>query len=241
MSSSPTALEEFLAYAAEERRILGVVLTGSRGRGALVHEQSDWDVRVLVGDEEREFASSLDTPHGSPIEVTAMSVSDFASGPDWDRYSYARTRVLLDKLGGEVQRLVDRRGRLAEDEVSERVRAALDAYLNSLHRSLKSARLGLDLESRLDACESVGWLLETVFALEARVRPFNKYLRWELETHPLADWSAESLLTTIEAVLGGDAGAQQRLFGQVEERVRRKGFGDVVDAWAPDVRAFRGE
>ncbi len=51
-------------------RVVGMVLTGSRGRGAFVHPASDWDVRLVVRDEdmsecERRFA----TPHGALIEV----------------------------------------------------------------------------------------------------------------------------------------------------------------------------
>ena len=48
----------------------------------------------------------------------------------------------------------------------------LDGYVNYAFRSLKNDRDGRHLERRLDAAESVPWLLDTVFALEGRVRPY---------------------------------------------------------------------
>jgi hypothetical protein len=42
--------------------------------------------------------------------------------------------------------------------------------------------------------ESVYWFLVTLFALHGRVRPYNKYLAWELDTYPLGDpWNARTL------------------------------------------------
>ena len=233
-------LDEFLAFAEQEPRIVGVVLTGSRGRGALTHARSDWDLRVLVVDGEEAFAHSLDTAHGNELEIAAATVSAFRGSPEWDRYSYAHVKVPIDKLGGEVRRLVDERGHLTAVEARACARASLDAYLNSLHRSLATSRFGLELESRLDACESASSLLAAIFAFEGRVRPFNKYLAWELENHPLADWDGPELLVALEGVLTGDASAQQALFREVERRSRTRGFGDVVDGWGADVRGFRG-
>lgn len=232
---------EFLAFAREEPRIVGVVLTGSRGRGALTHPESDWDLRVLVVDGEEAFAESLNTPHGSELEIAAATVTAFRRSPEWDRYSYAHVEVPIDKLGGDVRRLVDAQGQLSPGEARERARTSLDAYLNSLYRSLGNSRLGLDLESRLDACEAVSFLLGAVFAVEGRVRPFNKYLAWELENYPLAEWSGPELLAAVERAFDGDVRDQQALFREVERRARSLGFGDVLDGWGADVRAFRGE
>ena len=40
--------------------------------------------------------------------------------------------------------------------------------------------------------EAIPYALRTIFALETRVRPYNKYLEWELHHHPLEDWDADS-------------------------------------------------
>ena len=39
---------------------------------------------------------------------------------------------------------------------------------------------------------------------EDRVRPYNKYLAWELRHHPLAGWTADELLPLLDRVLSGD-------------------------------------
>lgn len=234
-------IDDFLALAREDPRIVGVVLTGSRARDVMRRADSDWDLRVFVADGEERLAADLQTPHGSTLEIAATTVSGFRDVPHWDRYAYTHARVLIDKLGGAVGELVDSKGRLSAAEADRHSRAALDSYMNSLHRSLKSSRLGLGLQSRLDACESVTWLLEAVFAFEQRVRPFHKYLAWELETHPLAEWEGLQLRASVEGALEGDPSTQQAIFRQVEARARRLGYGDVVDGWAHDLADFRGE
>jgi len=75
------------------------------------------------------------------------------------------------------------------------------------------------------------------------VRPFNKFLRWELERFPLGSlmWSAEALLPRLEQVLDGNLGEQQRLFRDVEALAGARGHGDVIESWQPDVGSLRGE
>jgi hypothetical protein len=84
--------------------------------------------------------------------------------------------------------------------------------------------------------------LVTLFALHERVRPYNKYLRWELEEHPLPgdEWSAARLLPILEAVVAGDLDAQRVLFRALESLARGRGHGEVVDAWGGDVAWLRG-
>jgi len=231
--------DEWLEFARADDRIVGVLVTGSRGRGALVHEASDWDLWVIVRDGDEAFADSLDTPHGSAVEVSATTLSGFRAAPEWDRYSYAHVAVPIDKLGGKVTRLAGERGRLGDDEASDRAREALAAYTNSLYRSLRDTELGLDLAARLDAADSVSALLTAIFAFERRVRPFNKYLRWELETHPL-EWDAAELLGLVGGALSGSAAAQRALFRAVEPRIRARGFGAIVDDWDPHLDFLRG-
>ena len=75
----------------------------------------------------------------------------------------------------------------------------LDGWVNFAYRALKNDRDGRPLEARLDAAESVPWLLDVVFAIAGRVRPYNKYLPWELRTHPLDGWPADDLLALVRA------------------------------------------
>jgi hypothetical protein len=114
------------------------------------------------------------------------------------------------------------------------VREALDDYINQTYRSLRYG-------TRLDAMEAVPPALRTIFALENRVRPYNKYLEWELRHHPVEGWTADELLPLLDRVLVGEPAAQHELCRRIEEPARREGFGDVVDGWEPDVAWLRGQ
>ena len=114
------------------------------------------------------------------------------------------------------------------------IREALDGYVNQTHRSL---RRGM----RLDAVEAIPYALRTIFALENRVRPYNKYLEWELRHRPLADWAADELLPLLDRVLAGEPDPQRDLFNRIEPLARRDNDGDVIDGWEPDVDWLRGE
>jgi len=88
--------------------------------------------------------------------------------------------------------------------------------------------------------EAIPHALRTIFALADRVRPYNKYLEWELRHHPLEGWTADELLPLLDRVLTGEPDAQHELFNRVEPPARRAGFGDVIDSWEPDVDWLRG-
>jgi len=120
--------------------------------------------------------------------------------------------------------------------------------VNFAYRALKSDRDGRRLEARLDAVESVPWLLDVVFTLAGRVRPYNKYLPWELREHPLdvPEWSAEVFLPEIERMLAGDPAALRRTFAVVDRQVRAWDAahgttvcGDLLDDWGPELAVFR--
>ncbi|MGC5010726.1 hypothetical protein ACLQ2R_08185 [Streptosporangium sp. DT93] len=116
----------------------------------------------------------------------------------------------------------------------------LDAYANSLYRSVKNDRDGHPLAALLDAADSVRFLLELLFALDRRSRPYNRYLEWELARHPLPGWDAAVLLDAVRRVSGtGDVPLQRSLFARVEATARRAGHGAVLDAWGEDLDLMR--
>jgi hypothetical protein len=214
--------EEVVARARTDERVVGLFLGGSRGKGAQVRADSDYDVRI-VGD-----APELVTPRGLHVEVAVMPLERFRSYPEWDRYTLAHTQPVLDKTG-EIQQVIDEKGGLSEAESGRISPLALDAYMNSLYRGLKRPD---GIGGRLHEAEAAAHVLTLLFALECRIRPFHDYLEWELEKYPLAGW--DDLL----ALLDGD---QHALFRRVEAHVRAHGLGDVVDSWEPDVAFMRGE
>jgi hypothetical protein len=117
----------------------------------------------------------------------------------------------------------------------------LDAYVNSYYRSAKNARLGLELASLLDGQESIPWFLEFLFAVHGRVRPYNKWLAWELQHHPLPPARNRLLLGRLERIARtGELAEQQALFREAERLARAHGLGATIDAWEPDVDLLRG-
>ena len=122
--------------------------------------------------------------------------------------------------------------------------AALDDYVNSYYRAARNHQNDLPFEARLDAVESVGHFLTALFALHRRVRPFNKFLGWELRREPLGDetWSVDVLFPRLQRIIGpGDLAEQQALFRDVEVQARAEGHGGVIDGWEPDVAWLRGD
>jgi hypothetical protein len=234
---SGLSFEELLEIARSREMILGLYVFGSRGREYMVDERSDWDVCVVLADREAcdEFAREFPFAHGSRVEIVSVTLDELRESPsEHGRYAAAHAQVVLDKTGGDLTRVVAEQESLPSGSRDAVVRDALDGYINQTYRSLRYG-------TRLDAVEAIPYALRTIFALENRVRPYNKYLAWELRHHPLEDWDADELLPLLDRVLTGEPEAQRELFLRIEQLARREGFGDVVDGWEPDVDWLRGE
>jgi Nucleotidyltransferase domain len=245
--SADEAYADLRALARRDPNVVGLFLGGSRGKG-IATEHSDYDVYVIVRRNVGEYRRKFPLRHGEDPEIIVLSLAEFrrhaaiGSESEWNRYNFAHVTVEFDKTGGEIQGLVDEKGSLPREAARSIAAEALDGYINQYYRSAKNHRDGNELAARFDAAESVPYYLTTLFALHERVRPFNKYLRWELEQHPLPgdDWSAERLLPMLEAVLAGDLAAQRVLFLSLERLARERGHDHVVDAWGDDVAWLRG-
>jgi len=229
--------------------VLGLVLSGSAGRG-LATERSDLDVVVVLTDDAAADRSTDKSPEVDEI-VDAWSelrtVAPFGSEAWWYRWSYAWAPVLLDRTGGELAAAVRRQATLPPEEADAVLidHDRLDGWLNFAYRALKNDRDGRALETRLDAAESVPWLLDVVFAMAGRVRPYNTYLAWELREHPLDDWPADELLDLVRRTLDGDPTAVRETFARVRPACAahdaRRGHTratDMVEGWGTELTVF---
>jgi hypothetical protein len=240
------AYAELRALARRDPNVIGLFLGGSRGKG-IPTEHSDYDVYLIVARKVGEYRRKFPLRHGDDPEVIVFSLAEFrrhaavGSELEWNRYTFAHVRAEIDKTG-EIQELLDEKGTLPKQAARQIAAEALDAYINQYYRAVKNLRDGDEPAARLDAAESVPYFLVTLFALHERVRPYNKYLRWELEQHPLpgTQWSAARLLPLLDAVASGDLTAQRRLFRDVEELARERKLGKVVDGWVADLTLLRG-
>ncbi len=220
-------LDALLEEARQDENVIGVVVHGSRGRGLHVHEGSDWDVVVVV----HQRAGRYDSERGGQLE--ALEVTSLTELPDWMLPAVTWTTPALDKTGVVTVQLT-------EVTTVDPATAAepLDGYVNSYYRSAKNARAGLELSALLDAQESIPWYLQFVFAVHGRVRPYNKWLEWELREHPLP---VEVDLSRLErSARTGDLDEQRSLFRETESLAREHGQGATIDGWEPDVAFLRG-
>lgn len=227
--------------------LLGLVLSGSAGRD-LVTEHSDLDVYVVLAD-----GTDRTTEHAPDVDEIPMTISELRDLPTFGtegwfgRWSFAWAPVLLDRTGGEVARLAARQACVDEVEQLAILLAhdRLDGYVNFAYRALKNHRDGRPLETRLDAAESVPWLLDTVFTVAGRVRPYMKYLPWELRTHPLPGWPADETLALLTGALDGDPHAIRATFARVratcaayDEARGTRALGEKIDSWGDELELF---
>lgn len=230
--------------------LLGLVLSGSAGRG-LATSRSDVDLYVVLRDE---AIGRRDTVHSPaideiPVAMTELlDIATFGSEGWWFRWSFAWTPVLLDRTSGRIEELLQRQATVTPDEAEAILidHDRLDGWLNYAYRALKNDRDGRHLEARLDAAESMPWLLDVVFSLAGRVRRYHKYLPWELREHPLPDWEAADLLRLLTATLDGDPDAVRATFHQIEplchafdDQRASRALTTIIEAWGDELNLLR--
>jgi hypothetical protein len=244
MAAAPDAPAQVLSIARSDSNVVGFYVGGSRAKGAET-ALSDHDCCLIVNDAVAvEYKARYTDWQGLDLWVCGLTEFErhaaIGSATEWDRYNFAHLTVAVDKLGGEIQRLVDEKGCLPEGAARQWL-GALDGYINAAFRSLKNHRDGRGLAARLDAAESIPPLLTFVFALHRRLRPYNKYLRWELETWPLAElpWSASEFLSLLERVVAGDVAAQREVFAGVRPMAMAAGLQASLTVWGDSLAIFQ--
>lgn len=219
--------------------IIGFFLGGSRGKG-FENEQSDYDPRMIV---KKEVAKTYHEKYESmvleEIDLVVMSLSEFRDYALWGtpeagyRYDFTHVKALVDKTG-EVQKLIDDKGSIPDDNRNDFIAQTLDAYINGVYRSVKCFRNQNETGARLEASTSIPYLLDLVFALHNRPKPFYGYLERELKAYPLEKlpWSGEEFLEKLLTILSNaDPETQQEILKTVEKLFRKEGFGRVFDNW----------
>ena len=74
------------------------------------------------------------------------------------------------------------------------------------------------------------------------MRPFNKWLRIELEDEPLEGPGGDGLLDRVEAIVADPGAATVRAaVRELIRSARAAGHGAVVDSWAPDLGWLIGD
>jgi hypothetical protein len=238
--------EALLQRANDDPAIVAFWLGGSRGMGRPT-EHSDFDCAIIVAGEAIEafrvefgIEGFAKTDWRPGVDLMLMSLSELermdvsAANRVGCSYTFAHLRALVDKTG-EAQRLIDLKGRAPPDAIPEFIHTSLDHALNQAYRGLKCLRDGDPAASRLEAAGGVNPFVDAVFALHSgRLRPFYKYLRWELETFPLDQlpFDGHVLIDRLAAVLAPDgAVALSGLLAATHDTFRASGHGGAYDGW----------
>jgi len=218
--------------------ILGLVVTGSRGKG-FENQWSDYDFAIFVKDEAlekyQERYKNL-PPDGRLYIFTLNSFKARAAwrGPlHWERYTWAHLSVENDRTAGEIQNLLDEKSHVPVEHVDDHIRQSLRWYFNQVYHSLKNLRAGNMIGYHFEAAEGIRPFLEAVFCLhDRRLAPYYKYLAWELETYPLykLNLSGDDLVHCLTKILeSGDWRTQQKLLHEAKRVFTLEGFGEFFE------------
>lgn len=220
--------------------VIGLFLTGSRGKG-FANDYSDYDVTIILRDNAPEGVKQTYCRFAehSDIEIFPNTLDElrefaaFGSTFGWARYGFSHVQAVIDKTG-ELQPVIEAKGRLPKEKRTTFLRDAVDAYLNSTYRSLKCYRSSNLLGAKLEAVAGIPALLDVIFGLDGRHAPYLGYLEKELRVYPLERFplGADAFLQCITTMVDtADVPSQQQLLLIIEKLCCAEGMGDVFTAW----------
>lgn len=237
--------EQITEESKTDPNILGLVLGGSRGKG-FYKEYSDYDFLVVVKEDViKEYKEKFEEYNKiKGIDCGVKTIKEFEEHAEigteyeWDRYNYAHVQAIIDKTNGELQKIIDEKGKIPEKHWKKYLEGHLDGYINSVYRSMKCLRDDNFVGYRLEAASSVGLFLTCSFAFHnRRLNPYYKYLEFELEKYPLDKfpWSSKELIEMLLKILEtGDYKIQQILLKEMDKLARKEGFRYSFDNWEGD-------
>ena len=247
MSETPAETYAALLKRAEvDPAVLAFWLGGSRGMGRPT-QYSDYDIGIIVAEEaygpfcaELGLEGPFQAEWRPGVDLMVRTFPMFEAFAAWDsderayRYTFAHLKALIDKTG-RAQPMIDAKACVPADKVAPFVAAKLDHALNQLYRAMKCRRDGDPAASQLEAAEGVTPFIDALFAVHGRrLRPYYKYLTWELTEHPLAQspMAPGPLLALLLAVLGPDgASALQRLMVETKALFCAHGHASTYEGW----------
>jgi hypothetical protein len=206
------------AEVAADRYGLGLVLHGSRARGA-ARVDSDYDVIWVVTDaayaEHKAAGALLEQRHHPKVDILYQSpgrLAEIAKQPDWYTATYLTARILHDPTGMVTAHLAAIRD-AANNHAAQALEDRYDAYLTAFARSLKCWRRGDVLGGRLNAAHSVPHLIDVLHAVAGRWTPYVDDLAVTLpDLQAVLDWPGDPLpAMLIQLVSVGDPHYQQRV------------------------------
>lgn len=247
MGSLDEQFNRIVREAKEDDRVLGLIVKGSRGKG-LVTERSDYDLNLVVSADAKEvLEAKFENRQG--IDLVVYTVEEFEAyagwntGSAWDRYDYVGAQVPVDKLAGRLGKMTAEKGTLPAEYRRAFVVFAMNVYLNATFRALKSLRDEDVFSARMSVVESIPHFLDALFGMAGRLRPYSKYLLWDLkrESLPTCPWDAKELEERLYGILAAHPAKKEilALLSVVEDASQSTGFSDVLGDWEKEITKMR--
>jgi len=231
--------QEIVEEAKQDEKILALWLDGSRGKG-LTTKHSDYDAKIVVRDDDKaSYTKKYKELKNPEIEIAVMTLNElqdhaiYGSDMAWDMYNFAHLTVLFDRTG-KVQSIINSKSTLSEEERKVAVKKGLDGFINLVYRTEKNIRDGNTFAATLDAFEAIPLFLDAVFALEGKVRPYNKWLAWELKHYPLKNfsWKEGELCERLSEIVDKKRlHILHELFLETQPIFRKHGYNDEYNEW----------
>ncbi|MBU1118869.1 hypothetical protein KKH43_03240 [Patescibacteria group bacterium] len=223
----------------KDQNVLAFWIDGARGKG-METENSDYDARMIVKDNVvNQYKEKYGSKKNPEIEISIMTFDElkehakYGSEMSWDRYNFAHLKVMFDRTG-EIQVIIDSKSMLSKKDQDLIIKDVLGAFINQVYRLEKNARDGNLIAAKFDAIEAIPFLLEAIFALEGNVRPYNKYLVWELDNYPLEKfpWKRGELVSNLTSVIdGGQLHKLLDILLTIRPIFKDEGYSEEFDEW----------
>jgi predicted nucleotidyltransferase len=224
----------------KDPNVLAFWLSGSRGKG-MVTRYSDYDFTIIVKDEakkeyEKKYVKEFRDPE---FDIAVRTIDElkkhavFGTDLAWDRYNYAYIKVLSDKTG-KIQKIINEKTIVSKEEADQLIKEGLDNFINQVYRAAKCKRDRKPATSHLEMAEAIPCFLDCIFALEKRIKPYYKYLEWDLKLHPLKKlpWNEKQLIKLLMKILkDGDEKTLLELFTKTRPIFIKAGYGAIYDSW----------
>lgn len=231
--------QEIIEEIKQDQNILAFWLDGSRGKG-METKNSDYDARMIVKDNVIEmYKQKYQSKQNPEIELSVMTLyqliehAKYGTDMAWDRYNFAHLKVMFDRTG-QIQKIVDSKSKLSKQEQDIIIKNALGAFINQVYRLEKNIRDGNFIAAKFEAIEAISFFLEAIFALEGKVRPYNKYLVWELDNFPLNKfpWKKGKLIEKLMLLIEKDQlHILHEFFVTIRPIFRKEGYNKEFDEW----------
>jgi hypothetical protein len=219
---------------------IGLVLHGSRAAGT-EDEVSDYDLLWILSDQAYDRRAAAGDVDGEITYRDGRKYVELAYScprrlldpalPKWFIQGLSTAEILVDK-SGQVDRVLGTLLKIPDERARDQSTQLFDGYLNSFYRSMKAARRGNELGMRLEAAESLTYLVRALFSVERLWPPFHSRLAGALTELELQDWKPGELEFSFLAILRtADPRVQLALEERVEQLMREHGHGGVIDGW----------